>query len=193
MYAGGLTKFEPREMERIPVPQPTVLAGDGGLKPPPTWSDQELETASTRAEEHFREGRHTEPLERYLELFDEYRGVVEEVLEQTVDLSQVRTQALSLNVLRARALRWLTLKAEGLTNGEVNNTLWKELVATRKDCAGRAEARTKPARTTTGAHSGTTANAGAPSATLAQAPPTRTGTQRSNDASAEGRHEERSV
>ena len=26
VYAGGLTKFEPREMERIPVPQPTVLA-----------------------------------------------------------------------------------------------------------------------------------------------------------------------
>lgn len=25
-YAGGLTKFEPREMERIPVPEPTVLA-----------------------------------------------------------------------------------------------------------------------------------------------------------------------
>jgi len=25
-YAGGLTKFEPREMERIPVPEPTLLA-----------------------------------------------------------------------------------------------------------------------------------------------------------------------
>ena len=96
------------------------------------------------------------------------------------------------NVLRARALRWLTLRADGLTKGEVNNTLWKELVATRKDCAGRGEARTKPARTTTGAqrHNG---DAGAPSTTLAQAPPTPTGTQRSNDAGAEGRHEERSV
>ena len=26
MYAGGLTKFEPREMERLPVPEPTALA-----------------------------------------------------------------------------------------------------------------------------------------------------------------------
>jgi hypothetical protein len=26
-YAGGLTKFEPREMERLPVPLPEVLAG----------------------------------------------------------------------------------------------------------------------------------------------------------------------
>jgi adenine-specific DNA-methyltransferase len=26
VYSGGLTKFEPREMERIPVPDPTVLA-----------------------------------------------------------------------------------------------------------------------------------------------------------------------
>jgi hypothetical protein len=26
-YAGGLTKFEPREMERLPVPSPEVLAG----------------------------------------------------------------------------------------------------------------------------------------------------------------------
>lgn len=24
-YAGGLTKFEPREMERIPVPEPALL------------------------------------------------------------------------------------------------------------------------------------------------------------------------
>ena len=25
VYAGGLTKFEPREMERIPIPDPSVL------------------------------------------------------------------------------------------------------------------------------------------------------------------------
>jgi hypothetical protein len=25
-YAGGLTKFEPREMERIPVPEPSLLS-----------------------------------------------------------------------------------------------------------------------------------------------------------------------
>jgi hypothetical protein len=26
-YAGGLTKFEPREMERLPVPAPELLSG----------------------------------------------------------------------------------------------------------------------------------------------------------------------
>jgi hypothetical protein len=28
-YAGGLTKFEPREMERLLVPSPTLLAAAG--------------------------------------------------------------------------------------------------------------------------------------------------------------------
>lgn len=28
-YAGGLTKFEPREMERLPVPSPEVLLQNG--------------------------------------------------------------------------------------------------------------------------------------------------------------------
>ena len=66
------------------------------MRQPPVWSEQELELARDRAEEHFREGRHTEPLELYLELFDDYQGVVEEVLEQTVDLSQLEAEALNL-------------------------------------------------------------------------------------------------
>ena len=65
---------------------------------PPFWSTTELVAASEKSEEHFREGRHTEPLELYLELFDEYQGVVEEVLEQTVDLTQLEEHA--LDVLR---------------------------------------------------------------------------------------------
>ncbi|MDE0205675.1 MAG: hypothetical protein OXP66_06585 [Candidatus Tectomicrobia bacterium] len=51
------------------------------MKRPPVWTEPQLIAASTRAEEHFRQGRHTEPLEHYLELFDDYQGVVEEVLE----------------------------------------------------------------------------------------------------------------
>ena len=66
------------------------------MKPPPNWSSQQLEDARQYAEEHFREGRHTEPLELYLELFDDYQGVVEEVMEETVDLSRLRTVALDL-------------------------------------------------------------------------------------------------
>lgn len=57
---------------------------------PPVWSREQLDDASARAREHFRQGRHTEPLDVYLDLFDEYRGIVEEVLEQTVDLTRLR-------------------------------------------------------------------------------------------------------
>ena len=57
------------------------------MKAPPVWNEEELDQASQRAEEHFRESRHTEPLEVYLELFDEYQGIVEEVMEETVDLT----------------------------------------------------------------------------------------------------------
>ncbi len=80
------------------------------MKPPPIWSERQLEVASECAEEHFREGRHTEPLEVYLELFDDYRGVVEEVLEETVDLSRLRTKALDLVADRRKleVLRYLS-------------------------------------------------------------------------------------
>ena len=80
------------------------------MKPPPIWSEQQLEVSSKRAEAHFRERRHTEPLEVYLELFDDYRGVVEEVLEETVDLSQLRTKALDLvaDKRKLEVLRYLS-------------------------------------------------------------------------------------
>lgn len=80
------------------------------MKPPPVWSEQQLEAARERAEEHFREGRRTESLELYLNLFDDYRGVVEEVLEQTVDLSRLRAQALALvaDERKLEVLRYLS-------------------------------------------------------------------------------------
>ena len=80
------------------------------MKPPPVWNQQQLEAASERAGEHFREGRHTEPLELYLELFDDYQGVVEEVLEQTADLSQLRAEALNLvaDERKLEVLRYLS-------------------------------------------------------------------------------------
>ena len=51
-----------------------------------------------------------EPLEVYLELFDDYQGIVEEVLEQTVDLSQLRQEALSLvaDKRKLEVLRYLS-------------------------------------------------------------------------------------
>lgn len=63
---------------------------------PPKWTTEELDEARKKSEAHFREGRHTEPLELYLELFDEYQGVVEEFLEQTVDLTQIDENALDI-------------------------------------------------------------------------------------------------
>ncbi|MCY4474971.1 MAG: XamI family restriction endonuclease [Chloroflexi bacterium] len=66
------------------------------MNSPPIWSEQELDNERERSLEHFRQGRHTEPLELYLELFDDYREVVEEVLEQTVDLSRLRDEAPNL-------------------------------------------------------------------------------------------------
>ena len=66
------------------------------MKRPPRWTVSQLEESRIRAEEHFRQERHTEPLELYLDLFDEYQGIVEEVMEQTVDLTLLREEAVSL-------------------------------------------------------------------------------------------------
>lgn len=66
------------------------------MKSPPVWTEDQLDQASKRAEEHFRESRHTEPLEVYLDLFDEYQGIVEEVMEETVDLTRLKECALDI-------------------------------------------------------------------------------------------------
>lgn len=63
------------------------------MKVPPVWSKEQLDVERKKAEEHFRQGRHREPLELYLNYFDDYQGVVEEVLEQTVDLTRLRDEA----------------------------------------------------------------------------------------------------
>ncbi len=54
---------------------------------PPPWTEEELTAACAAAIEAFREHRSEEPIEDYLEAFDEYQGVLEDLLEQTVDLS----------------------------------------------------------------------------------------------------------
>jgi hypothetical protein len=66
------------------------------LRAPPVWSEGDLDAGRAAAEEHFRQGRHTEPLEVYLDLFDQYHGLVEEVLEQTVDLTRLHQEAPNL-------------------------------------------------------------------------------------------------
>src|SRR5215216_3875735 len=62
----------------------------------PHWRDEELETARKHAIEVFRNQRMAEPLEAYLEAFDDYQGAVEDLLETTVDLSDLDSTALNI-------------------------------------------------------------------------------------------------
>ena len=77
---------------------------------PPVWNRDELESASRQSEEHFRSERHTEPLETYLALFDEYRDVVAEVMERTADLTRLNEPALSIlsDPTQREVFRYLT-------------------------------------------------------------------------------------
>jgi hypothetical protein len=75
----------------------------------PVWTAEELKEESLKAVEVFRRRRVEEPLEEYLEAFDQYQGVVEELLESTVDLNELDSQLIEVvtdpNLLEA--LRYL--------------------------------------------------------------------------------------
>jgi len=79
------------------------------LLEPPRWSESELETGRQRAIADFRRARMEEPLEAYIEAFEEKQATFEDLLEQTVDLSQLAAQALSIltDPRLADALRYL--------------------------------------------------------------------------------------
>jgi hypothetical protein len=62
----------------------------------PRWSEEELETSRKQSIEIFRIQRMAEPLEAYLEAFDDYLGVVEDLLETTVDLTDLDSTALDV-------------------------------------------------------------------------------------------------
>lgn len=63
---------------------------------PPVWTEEQLEKDRLKASAAFSKERLEEPLEDYLEAFDEYQGYVEEVLETTVDLSNFESTALDV-------------------------------------------------------------------------------------------------
>jgi hypothetical protein len=63
---------------------------------PPRWSSDEFERDRMEAIKIFRRERLEEPLEAYLELFDRYQGVFEELLEATVDLSALRQHGVNV-------------------------------------------------------------------------------------------------
>lgn len=63
---------------------------------PPVWSEGQLEADRLKSSAAFSKERLEEPLEDYLEAFDEYQGYVEEILETTVDLSDLGPSALDV-------------------------------------------------------------------------------------------------
>lgn len=76
---------------------------------PPKYDDESLERDRLKATELFRKERLEEPVEAYHELFDNYLGVVEELLESTVDLTALDEHALAVmsNAALAEAFRYL--------------------------------------------------------------------------------------
>ena len=54
---------------------------------PPPWTDVDLGAERQKAIEVFRQRRTNEPIEAYLDAFDHYQSVLEELLETTIDLS----------------------------------------------------------------------------------------------------------
>ena len=80
------------------------------MNPSPVWTRDQLESSRILAEDHFRSSRYSEPRELYIALFDEYRGLVTEVLEQTDDLTSMEDHALSIlsNSRQREVFRYLT-------------------------------------------------------------------------------------
>ena len=101
---------------------------------PPVWSEHDLERERQRAEEHFRQGRRTEPLELYLELFDDYQNLVEDVFNQTSDLNNLRNEAANLfaDKQKLEVVRYLA-------GPPVSEDDLKTLIATRSLTANRFE------------------------------------------------------
>lgn len=62
---------------------------------PPAWTDEQFRADAERAVQAFREVRLREPLERYLEIFSEYQGVVREVIVGTRDLAALKEGAVA--------------------------------------------------------------------------------------------------
>jgi hypothetical protein len=63
---------------------------------PPRWTVEEFQRDRLEAIGIFRHERLEEPLEAYLELFDKYQGVFEELLETTVDLSKLHEKGIDV-------------------------------------------------------------------------------------------------
>jgi hypothetical protein len=63
---------------------------------PPRWSEQQLKTDTDLSRKTFRDERVVEPLENYVEEYDDVRDRIEDLLEMTVDLSRIRDVAVEV-------------------------------------------------------------------------------------------------
>ncbi|WP_395111268.1 XamI family restriction endonuclease [Actinomadura sp. SCN-SB] len=63
---------------------------------PPVWTEPQLEDARCIAIDYFRQERMGEPLEKYLERFQEAREAIETILEMTTDLTRIREFAVDI-------------------------------------------------------------------------------------------------
>ncbi len=63
---------------------------------PPRWTEEELAQARSRAIELFREERIGEPLEAYLDAYDQYHKLFRDLLLKTADLTEISQRALEV-------------------------------------------------------------------------------------------------
>lgn len=66
--------------------------------PPPFWTEEQFAADVATARANFVEMRMQEPLEQYLDKFEEFRLAVDELIEGTVDLTLIKEQAVELLV-----------------------------------------------------------------------------------------------
>lgn len=92
------------------------------MNQPPQWTRDELELWRQQSIDLFRKSRLEEPLEDYGIAFDEYRTAIEELIEQTVDLSQLREQAGGL-LKNKKTLELVRYLAGPLISADDLNTL----------------------------------------------------------------------
>ena len=100
-YAGGLTKFEPREMERVLVPGPELLLAGRltvavAFEPPPRWGREEIEGDIARRSTASVAARFEEPRDLYARWLEECHVAAEELIELTVDLTQLGERAVEV-------------------------------------------------------------------------------------------------
>lgn len=66
------------------------------MKRPPVWTQEQLEEHRLIATERFRRTRMEEPLEQYLASFDESQEAVEELLEYTLDFTDLQSNIVEI-------------------------------------------------------------------------------------------------